>query len=126
LFEQGDIATQKLIAIIAIMKSDGLFHDFMYEVFREKLIIGNCELADSDLRVFFKHKQLQSGKVANWTDYTLKRLGTCYKTMLMEAGLTEHSLGARKILKPLLDKSLEQALRANNMESILHALTGGR
>lgn len=126
LFEQSDIATQKIINLIAIMKTDSLFFDFVYEVYREKLIIGSDELADSDIRIFFNNKQLQSEKVAKWTDYTLKRLGTCYKTMLMEAGLTDRSSGNRNILKPILDLKLEQCLKDNGMELILHALTGVR
>lgn len=124
LFEQSDIATQKIINLIAIMKTDSLFFDFVYEVYREKLIIGSDELVDSDIRIFFKNKQLQSEKVAEWTDYTLKRLGSCYKTMLMEAGLTDRSSGNRKILKPILDLKLEQCLKDKGMEWILRALTG--
>ncbi|CAM2838976.1 DUF1819 domain-containing protein [Paenibacillus sediminis] len=126
LFEQSDIATQKIINLIAIMKTDSLFFDFVYEVYREKLIVGSDELADSDIRIFFNNKQLQSEKVAKWTDYTLKRLGTCYKTMLMEAGLTDRSSGNRNILKPILDLKLEQCLKDNGMELILHALIGVR
>ena len=124
LFEQSDISNQKVIALIAVMQSDSLFFDFVYEVYREKLIIGVDELADSDLGVFFKNKQLQSEKVAKWTDYTLKRLGTCYKTMFMEAGLIDRETGSRKILKPIIDKALEDCLKANGMETILRALTG--
>lgn len=126
LFENSDLSTQKLIALIAIMQTDSLCFDFVYEVYREKLIIGSDELADSDIRIFFKDKQLQSEKVAKWTDYTLKRLGGCYKTMLMEAGLTDHSFGNRKILKPILDKELEECLKINGMELMIHALTGVR
>jgi hypothetical protein len=126
LFEQSDVSTQKIIAVLAIMKTDSLFFDFIYEVYREKLIMGSHELADSDIRIFFKDKQLQSEKVAKWTDYTLKRLGICYKTMLMEAGLTDRAPGTRKILKPILDRSLEDCLRNNGMELMVHALTGVR
>ena len=45
------------------------------------MILGTYELADSDVRVFFKDKQQQNEKVAGWTDATLVRLGRCYKTM---------------------------------------------
>jgi hypothetical protein len=126
LFEQSDVLNQKIINLIAVMRSDSLFFDFVYEVYREKLIIGVGELVDSDLSIFFKDKQLQSEKVAKWEDYTLKRLGNCYKTMLMEAGVIDRSTGKRKILKPILDKSLEDCLMANNMEISLKALTGVR
>ncbi|AFQ42431.1 DUF1819 family protein [Desulfosporosinus meridiei] len=126
LFEQSDVTMQKIITLIAIMATDRLFFDFIYEVYREKLILGSDELTDRDLRIFFKDKQLQSKKVAKWRDYTLKRLGTCYKTLLMEAGITDRSTGNRKLLKPILDKSLEDCLRANGMEIMIHALTGVR
>lgn len=126
LFEKSDISTQKLIALIAIMLTDSLFFDFVYEVYREKLIIGSDKLEDKDIRIFFKDKQLQSEKVAKWTDNTLKRLGACYKTMLAEADLIDRSSGSRKILRPLMDRSLEECLRKNGMELVIHALTGVR
>ena len=123
-FAKSDISTQKFIALIAVMQTDSLFFDFVYEVYREKLILGIDELADSDVGIFFKNKQLQSEKVAKWTDYTLKRLGTCYKTMLMEAGLIDQGTGTRKILKPILDKAVEDCMKINGMETTLRALTG--
>lgn len=123
-FEKSDVSNQKLIALIAIMQTDSLFLDFMYEVYREKLILGMNELKDSDLAIFFRNKQLQSEKVAKWTDYTLKRLGACYKTMLMEAGLIDQSAGTRNIVRPILDKTLEECLKNKEMEIILRALTG--
>ena len=126
LFEQCDIANQKLIALIAVMESDSLFFDFMYEVYREKLIIGIDEISDSDISVFFKDKQIQHERVAKWTDYTLKRLGTSYRTVLMESGILERSTGSRKIIKPIIDRSLEQKLKDSGMEMTLRALTGVR
>lgn len=125
-FEDNDIATQKLINLIAIMMSDSLFFDFVYEVYRENLIIGKPQLADSDVRIFFKDKQLQSDKVAGWQDYTLKRLGICYKTMLLEAGLIQRSTGETEIIRPILDVRLERCLQDNGMELVVHALTGVR
>ena len=124
LFEDCDISNQKFIVLLAIMRSDCLFFEFMYEVYREKLLLGMDTLADSDIAIFFKNKQLQSEKVAAWQDYTLKRLGTCYKTMLMEAGLINQSTGTRCIIKPILDKALEDCLKINEMEIILRSLTG--
>ena len=126
LFERSDIATQKLIALIAILQRDALFLEFMAEVFREKLIMGLDELTDSDIAAFFKEKQRHSEQVAKWEDYTLKRLGTCYKTLLMEAGLLERGAGPRKILRPLLDAALEECLTANGMQTVFISLTGVR
>ena len=126
LFEQCDITNQKLIALIAVMESDTLFFDFMYEVYREKLIIGIDEITDSDISVFFKDKQLQNERVAKWTDYTLKRLGTIYRTVLMESGILERTTGSRRIVKPVMDRSLELNLKNCGMEMTLRALMGVR
>lgn len=127
LFEQCDIANQKLIVLISIMESDTLFFDFMYEVYREKLIIGVDELSDSDFNVFFKDKQLQNERVAKWTDYTLKRLGIVYRTVLMETGVLERSSNsAKKIIKPIMDHCLEYKLKECGMEATLRALIGVR
>ncbi|UWG97283.1 DUF1819 family protein [Dehalobacter sp. DCM] len=126
LFEQCDIASQKLIALIAVMESDTLFFDFMYEVYREKLIIGIDEITDSDISVFFKDKQLQNERVAKWTDHTLKTLGKSYKTVLMESSILDRTSGAKKIMKPIMDQSLELNLKNCGMEMTLRALTGVR
>ena len=124
LFIMSDIGTQKIINLIAIMNVDSLFFDFVYEVYREKLIFGKECLEDSDYRIFFKNKELQSEKVASWQDYTLKRLGGCYNTLLMEAGITDQSLRDRKILKPIIDIALENYLKDHGMEVYIRALTG--
>ena len=43
-FLNGDLPTQKLFALIAAMNYDTLLFDLVYEVVREKMIIGNYEL----------------------------------------------------------------------------------
>ncbi len=125
-FQESDVATQKLFALVAALGYDTLFFDFVYDVVREKLIIGSNTFADSDIRIFFKDKQLQDEKVAKWTDATLTRLGRCYKTMLFEAGLTDKAKTERTILKPILDPMFEHWLEDHDMEACVRALTGVR
>lgn len=124
LFEQSDIFNQKLIALIAVMESDSLFFDFINEVYREKLIIGVDEITDTDIKIFFQDKRVQSERVAKWKDHTLTNLASVYKTILMEAGVLERASDTRKILKPIMDRSLEDKLKECGMESTLRALTG--
>ena len=125
-FQSCDVSAQKLFALVAAMAYDTLFAEFVYEVIREKLIIGSNEYADSDIRIFFKNKQEQDDKVAKWTDVTTKRLGACYKTLLFEAGLTDKGKDLRKIFKPILDPAMERWLLDQNMEYYIKALTGVR
>lgn len=123
-FLGGDLATQKLFALAAVMACDTLFFDFVYEVIREKLIIGSIELEPKDVRVFFRDKQAQDDRLAQWTDQTCQRLGTCYRTMLYEAGLTDKAKETRKIFKPILETELRQWLEAHDMGLIVKAWTG--
>lgn len=125
-FMEEDLATQKLFALVAIMASDRLFAEFVYEVIREKMIIGINEYSPSDVRLFFKNKQEQSEKVAEWTDQTLERLGKIYRNFLMEAGVTDDERETRKILKPLLVPEMERWLEEQHMEYYLKALKGER
>ena len=122
----SDLATQKLIALVAVMAYDELFFDFVYEVVREKMIMGNDQLTDSDIRVFFKEKQEQDERVARWTDATFVRLAKCYKTMLYEAGIINKDVGARKIIPPIVDPQLQGWLEDHGMACYAKALTGER
>lgn len=125
-FLNGDVSAQKMFNLAAIMANDTLFFDFVYEVVREKMIIGNNEYRQSDLNIFFKDKQLQSEKAAGWTDATFARLGKSYKSFLFEAGMTDKGKDVRKIYKPILDPEMERWLLDHDMEQIRKALSGIR
>lgn len=126
IFMNSDLASQKLFALVAVMANDTLFAEFVYEIIREKMIIGINEYSPSDIRLFFKHKQEQSEKAAGWTDQTLERLGHSYRNFLYEAGVTDNGRGIRKILKPILDPEMESWLKEQHMDYYLKALKGER
>ncbi len=125
-FMNGDVATQKLFALAAMMVNDTLFFDFVYEVIREKMIIGSNEYTQSDLNIFFKDKQLQCEKMAGWSEMTLGKLSRNYKTYLYEAGVTDKGKDVRKIYKPILELDMERWLIDNDMKQIVKALSGVR
>ena len=125
-FMNSDLASQKLFALVAVMANDTLFAEFVYEIIREKMIIGINEYSPSDIRLFFKHKQEQSEKAAGWTDQTLERLGHSYRNFLYEAGVTDNSREIRRILKPILDPEMERWMQEQHMDYYLKALKGER
>ena len=53
----SDINTGKLIAFVGCMASDRLLFDLMYEVYRQKVYMGEPNITDADLNIFFKDKQ---------------------------------------------------------------------
>ena len=125
-FMNSDLASQKLFALVAVMANDILFAEFVYEIIREKMIIGINEYSPSDIRLFFKYKQEQSEKAAGWTDQTLGRLGHSYRNFLYEAGVTDNGRKIRRILKPILDPEMERWMREQHMDYYLKALKGER
>lgn len=124
IFLKVDVADQKIINLIAIMMTDRLFFEYVYEVFREELILGTKEFKDSSVRIFFKNKADQSEKVAGFSESGKKRLAGAYKTFLKEANLIEDRDGVLVCNKPLLDIELENIMKKEALFPYLKALMG--
>ncbi|MBD9030268.1 MAG: DUF1819 family protein [Butyrivibrio crossotus] len=124
LFCTSDIATQKVINLISILKSDRLFLEFMFEVYREKNILGINVIEDSDVNIFFKNKEIQSEDVAAWSDATKCRLRSIYINYLTDSNLLTVVEKKKIITPPILDIALERYLEANGDDTILKAITG--
>lgn len=124
LFLSSDISTQKLINLYLIAKNDRLLFEFLFEVYREKYIIGAKSLSKSDLNIFFNNKELQSEIVANWREKTKKQLMTMYINYMTEANLLTDKDGEKLITPPILDPRLENYLELNGDVAILKAIMG--
>ena len=124
LFETSDLTTQKLINLIAILLGDRLFLEFIFEVYREKMIIGTDELSDFDLNIFFKNKEVQSDTVATWIDRTKKRLGSAYYNFMIDSNLITVVDKKKMITPPVLDITLERYLVASGNEILVKAIKG--
>ena len=126
LFTTCDVTNAKLINLIAILKDSRFFFEFMYEVFDEKLRLGDLEITDRDLNEFMSTKAAQSEKVASWTDAAQYKLKQVICRMLLEAGLLEDTREPRKIRPAFVNFILAEALKKNDMEIYLNAIKGAR
>jgi hypothetical protein len=126
-FEKADFPTQKLVCLISVLSYDSLFFDFMYEVYREKIITGAGKITPGDTARFFKNKQAQDEKVAAWTDGTFDRIARAYNGILLNAGVLNKT--GRKtewvIEKPILNADLVNLLEKNDMGVFIAAFIGG-
>lgn len=122
----SDINTGKLIAFVGCMASDRLLFDLMYEVYRNKIYLGETNITDADLNIFFKDKQDQNEKVAAITDTSVKKLKQVYCKYMFEAGLLTGKISEKRINKPYIDPDLRFALQRNAMDRYLAAITGER
>jgi hypothetical protein len=124
LFMNSDLDTQKLINLIAVLRGDKLFFEFVYEVYREKAIIGQLDLEDKDINVFFSNKSNQSEIVENWNDSTKKHLKSNYITCLADAGLIKIEKKIRTITKPIVDDRLIAYLEQCGEHALCVAVMG--
>lgn len=121
---KGDSETSKILVLYSIMKTDRLFFEFMYEVFREKFVLKDHFLTDKDFTIFFETKKQQSDKVASWEDYTFYKLKQVYIRILHEAGLLKNQKSDREINKVYLDYEVVQHLKEIGDQTYIEILAG--
>lgn len=123
-FVRVDVNSAKVFVLISILKNDRLFFEFMYEVFREHIILGDLTLKNKDYEIFFDNKAYQSDTVSEWVDETRSRLKRSYNTMLSEAGVLDTSSNERVILLPFIDLKFKDILIKHDLGTYLYAITG--
>ena len=123
MFFNLNISDQKIVNLLGIMMTDRLFSEFIYEVYREDIIIGKEIFEESSIRVFFNNKSEQSEKVSAYTDQTKRRLSGAYKTYLKEANLLIEENGFT-IPQTNFRSSLETVMKAPSLYPYFKALTG--
>lgn len=122
-FGKLDTDNQKLIVLISIMRTDLLFFEFVYQVFRGKLIVGEKTIENRDINGFFDEKAADSDIVSSWSESCIKKLKNCYLRNLIDAGLMDNSR-SRQIKAALVNYRLEDMLKQNDMIAYLNAIIG--
>lgn len=119
-----DMETAKQITIYSIMKSDKFFFEFMNEVYRDKIILREFKIKDSDINIFIQRKQEQVEQIANWTESTIKKLKSQYISMLQEANFINRTSESIEIIQPILDSGLQAHLINIGDEAYIKAMIG--
>ena len=125
MFIESDLATQKLLNLIAVLRTDRLLFEFLFEVYSEKILLGIPVIEDSDTNVFFKNKGAQSNSVEGWKESTKSHLRQCYFNYMADANLLVQDGKTRRITPPVLDIALERHLEAKGEGAMIKAITGG-
>jgi hypothetical protein len=128
LFENADLQTKKNIALTAAMNYDYLLRTFTKRLYADRLTSGHITVSDKEINMFFIELQREDDKVTTWTDYTLKKLATTYKRILIEAGLFNRIKGRDnsefELIRQLTDNRLDELLIKNGMEDTHRILSG--
>lgn len=126
IFVNADIATQKLINLVTVMNTNRLFFEFVYEVYRNKLLIGESSIDLKDCNIFFSQKESQNDDIASWNETTRKRLKSLFLNFLIEADLvkwTDDKKQSRSINRVFVSMPLESYLKSTNV-SMYKAIAG--
>jgi len=121
---EGDISSAKQTLLYAVMRSDRLFFEFMHDVFRGKIILGDLFLQDKDINNFLTAKAEQYEEIAAWSEATMTKLRQCYWKVLQEAGLVIRQAGKGTLQVPVVVPELGQHFAQNGQSEYLVALTG--
>lgn len=124
LFPSLDISNQKLVNLISIMNMNRLFNEFMYEVYRGELLLGDARLHDYEIEDFFNRKRVENAQIADWTEETVERLAGIFKTFCREAELLKNRGDYDEVNRPMLDLRLEDLLQAKHAHRNLAVLLG--
>ncbi|MEG0307506.1 MAG: DUF1819 family protein [Clostridium sp.] len=122
--ENSNVETSKVIVLLLILRTDGLFFEFINEVYREKILLKDLYIRDKDFGIFFQNKREQSEKVASWTEYTFKKLQQVYIRILFESGLIINQKGDKEIRVPIIEVELKEYLYSTGNDRYINAILG--
>lgn len=123
-FYEGDVETSKFILVYAIAKSDSLFFDFMFEVYREALVGNKDYISIDDFENFFAAKKETDLIVASWGRCTLTQLAKGYRNILADSGMGVRDKRNIKAVKLLIHPVVQDYIKQIGDVVYLKALLG--
>ena len=123
-FLRVDVTSAKIFVLISILRNDRLFFEFMYEVFRGHILVGNYILRGRDFDIFFNNKATQNEKVDSWSESNIYRLSSRSRTILNEAGVIDNSGDDKQIIVPFVDLRLKNMLIEKGFGPFVYVITG--
>ncbi len=107
-----DSTTAKQVCLYAMMRQYQLVWDFMITVIGEKYRLQEYDFTRRDINVFFMRLQEQDDTVAEWSDNTVKKIGSVLSRVLIDTEYIDNAKATR--LNPvLICSTLENAIRSN-------------
>lgn len=118
-----DLESAKIIVLLSIMLKDDLFHDFMVEIYKEKMMLGDKKIVNNDVRIYIEEKRNMYEDAAKISDASVYKLGQTYIKFLIECGLVENAKTG-KIKVPYIDYNLVNLLEESGYRDFISIITG--
>lgn len=118
LLATGTIEDSKLINLLAIIKVDRLFREFVNDVLKDKYMNNYLYLERKDLNLFFTQKIEQNEKIAGWSIQSINKLKQQYTKFLIEAGILRDTK-SNELVNIYIDDLLRYKLIENDEKEFL-------
>jgi len=123
-FMNSDADTSKAILAYAILQVDQLYYEFMREIYLEKILLLQKDLAKKEVINFLYKKAEQSEVVAKWADNTKERLASGFIQMMRESIFIVSNHEEHQVKRPLINQSVGEYLRKNGIKPIVEIMLG--
>ncbi|MDO4849761.1 MAG: DUF1819 family protein [Coriobacteriia bacterium] len=107
------------VNLYALARDNRIVWEFLAAVVARKLQGLDESLSKREIIAFLEGLRAQDERAARWSDATLNKIRQVLTACLVECGMYDRR--AETLLRPLLDLTLEQAMRANGDQALLPA-----
>ncbi len=107
------------VNLYALARDNRIVWEFLVVVVARKLQGLDESLPKREIVAFLEGLRAQDERAARWSDATLNKIRQVLTACLVECGMYDRR--AETLLRPLLDLTLEQAMRANGDQVLLPA-----
>ena len=111
----SNFSNQKQLAFLSACKTYSLLRDFVIEVVREKYLIMDFNLSDTDYISFIRRKEINHDELANLTDQTQAKVKQVIFKILEQAGII-NNVRDKEIQLQLLGGSTKKSIIEDNQE----------
>lgn len=125
-FYNGDVATSKFILVYAIAKTDRLFFEFLFEMYREALLSSSRNyISVDDFDNYYASKKQTDIIVSKWQESTLKCLTKGYRNILVESGLGKRERKNIVVQRMMIHPAVEEHIKLIGDGEFIKATLGG-
>ncbi|SFI77880.1 Putative inner membrane protein [Kaistella treverensis] len=113
LLVDGDLSTQKHLSFLAVCKTYGFIKDFTLDVLRNKLLVYDYQITDTDYLSFFRGKMSSHDELEELTDSTQKKIKQVMFKIFEQAGIIDN-IRSKKIQPQFLDCKVLESVKRDN------------
>ena len=123
-FVHSDIQNSKHILLYTIMKTDKLIHDFIFEIYKDKLMMRKETIEKFEIDNWYQEKCIFSQTLKERSETTAKKLKQVIMKIMQDSGLVQKENNKYKIIRPLLKENYIHMLDKNKDLEYAKAIGG--